>query len=322
MKGPATLPGSTRTAAIDPRSGGTIVRGTARARPAAGRGRSGATLGRAPRCWSVRTDRGGDRRAGVRRRSTRRRDTSRCAARVVRGHPDTEGIQRAQWQAASSPDPGAVVPGIIVGITRCGRRAREEHARRLCRRGRTSHRRQARRRRPVVLDERGLPPHRRRRAGCATTAPASARPRTTVSWPRPARRTWARDRRSSRTVDRRAAGDPGPAHDERHPDVLVVRGLLPGRQAVLAEMEPVVGTQEDVGVGELAGPLQRRRRPLRSRSSTPSMSWSRRRYRVSMYVEHQRRQRRSGAQPARLVVEDGLVERWWARRRTPGNASA
>ena len=54
-----------------------------------------------------------------------------------------------------------------------------------------------------------------------------------------------------------ARRDAGPAHDERHVDVLLERRHLPRREAVLTEMEAVVGAEDDVGVVELAGLLER-----------------------------------------------------------------
>ena len=55
----------------------------------------------------------------------------------------------------------------------------------------------------------------------------------------------------------RLGRDPRAPHRERHVDVGVVRRLLARRQAVLAEVEPVVGREHDVGV------VQRVQRPER-----------------------------------------------------------
>ena len=49
-------------------------------------------------------------------------------------------------------------------------------------------------------------------------------------------------------VDDAPGGDAGAGHDQRYPDVGVEGGLLAFEEAVLAEVVPVVGAEDDVGV--------------------------------------------------------------------------
>ena len=80
-------------------------------------------------------------------------------------------------------------------------------------------------------------------------------------------------------VGRRArpAAMPGPADQQRHVDVGVVRRLLPRRQAVLAEVEAVVRREHDVGVVELPGGPQACARACATPRSTACSDRMRRR---------------------------------------------
>ena len=75
--------------------------------------------------------------------------------------------------------------------------------------------------------------------------------------------------------DVRAGAHAGTAHEQRHVDVGLVRRLLPGRHAVLAEVEAVVGREHDVRVRRAAssraacapGARRRGRRPAATGSA-------------------------------------------------------
>ena len=97
-------------------------------------------------------------------------------------------------------------------------------------------------------------------------------------------------------------------HEQRYPDVLVECRLLPGREAVLAVVEAVVGGEDDVRVAQLPGARQitnqrhhaaihrqQRRAPAVEQRTRPLL--------------HLRRHARDGPEPARLVAGVRLVER-------------
>ena len=108
-------------------------------------------------------------------------------------------------------------------------------------------------------------------------------------------------------VDDRSLPHPRAAHDQRHANVLLVGSLLARKQPMLAQMVSVVGSEEDVGVVELACGLER----LEQRGDQVLHSEHRLQpppvglvYPCDLML----RERRLRAQPRGLVQDVGFIE--------------